>query len=67
MKYPDITKKKSPALYIENINKEAKDIMAKLGINDMVNILYGNQAFLRVNDHKDDFLNSHSFCLVSWH
>lgn len=57
-------KKKSPTLYIENINNEVKNLMAKLGINDKVNILYGNQAFLMVNDHKDDFLNSPSFRLI---
>lgn len=54
----EVTKfyRKAPTSYIENINKEAKDITARLGVSEKVQTLYGNQVFLTTKDHKENFL-----------
>lgn len=59
----EITKfyREAPNSYVDIINKEAKDIVNKMGIGDKVHTLYEREAFLTLKDHKEDFRSCLSF------
>lgn len=56
---------KVPASYIDDVNKEAKEIKARLGISNKVNQSYSKQAFFTAKYHKIDVFESPSFCLIN--
>ena len=49
----------------DDINTEAREIAAKLDIDDRVEILAKKQAFITLKDHKENFLNNPTCRLIN--
>lgn len=54
---------KTPASSVEKINKEIKNISARM--SDRFQSLYENQSSLTVKDHKDSFYGCRSSCIIN--
>lgn len=50
---------------VEEINKEARDITAKMRTSDKVQMLCEKHAFLTVKYNKNNFYSYLSFCLIN--
>ena len=51
--------------YIHDVNRELKDISTKLGIGDRVETMARRQAFISLQDHKENFLNNPKCRLIN--
>ena len=57
--------KRTPRSKINRINIEAKNIVTKLGIEDRVEQLSEENAYVTVKDHKEEFPEKPSFRLIN--
>ena len=59
------TYRKANDSIIKSVNKEANDIAVNLGIEDRVERMAKNQAFITLKDHKDNFINNPKCRLIN--
>ena len=58
--YKKLTRKK-----LFNINRTAKKIPEKLSISDRIDKMLETEAYISIKDHKEDFANKISCCLIN--
>ena len=59
------TYRKTNDSIIKSFNKEANDIAVKIGIEDRIERMAKNQAFITLKDHKENFINNPKCSLIN--